>query len=370
MIYVNSPCVVIGRNQNPWTEVNLPNILSSRTKRGAAWVDGDGGGVSLLRRRSGGGTVFHDLGNVNYAAIVPALGFTRDTHAEMVVEALKRGGGVDRGVRVNERHDVVMAAGGVSVGGEGGEVPEVKLSGSAYKLARTTALHHGTMLIDTELWRVRRYINSEARGWIKGRGVASVRSPIENIKVDGGVVGFAEEVGRTWGGKYAVCGGGEGEVWKEGGEKGEVGNVAVCYVTEEEALKVQEIRDGKRELEGMVWMFDQTPKFTFSIPMSGLKEGSMEGAAPVPPEDLEKPDIPMVQVTIEKGVITGVGLRVQEGVEVKDVGINVDKLHEALEGKKFDGETIVGAMKACGVDSTAWALKWVEDLLGGAPGRS
>ncbi|RPB22770.1 hypothetical protein L211DRAFT_772179, partial [Terfezia boudieri ATCC MYA-4762] len=254
MLYINSPCVVIGRNQNPWSEVNLPNILSSRTQTDAAWGGGAVDGVSLLRRRSGGGTVFHDLGNVNYSAIVPALGFTRDAHAEMVAEALERGGAVDRGVRVNERHDVVMAAGGVSVGGKGGEVPEVKLSGSAYKLNRTTALHHGTMLIESELGRVKRYINSEARGWIKGRGVASVRSPIENVKVDGGVVGFAEEVGRAWGRKYA----------------GDAGTVAICYVTEEEALRIQEIKDGKEELESMVWMFDQTPKFTFSIPVSGL----------------------------------------------------------------------------------------------------
>ncbi|KAF8455980.1 hypothetical protein BGX38DRAFT_1047038, partial [Terfezia claveryi] len=92
MLYVNSPCVVIGRNQNPWTEVNLPNILSSRTQTDAAWGGGAADEVSLLRRRSGGGTVFHDLGNVNYSAIVPALGFTRDTHAEMVAEALELGG--------------------------------------------------------------------------------------------------------------------------------------------------------------------------------------------------------------------------------------------------------------------------------------
>ena len=368
MLYVNSPCVVIGRNQNPWTEVNLPNILSSRAKEGAG--GGDGHGVSLLRRRSGGGTVFHDLGNVNYSAIVPALGFTRDAHAEMVVEALKCGGAGDRGVRVNERHDVVMAAGVVGVGGEGGKVPEVKLSGSAYKLTRTTGLHHGTMLIDTELGMVKRYINSEAKGWIKGRGVASVRSPIENIKVDGGVLGFGEEVGRAWGRKYGVCGDCESrEIWKEGGGKGEAGKVAVCYVTGEEALEMQEIRDGKKELESMEWMFDQTPKFTFSIPVSSFMEGSMEGAIIVPPKDLEKPDIPMVQITSEKGVITGVGLGVPEGMGVRNVGINVDKLHETLEGMKFDGGSIADGMSACGVDSTAWVLRWVEGLLGRIPRR-
>lgn len=365
MLYVNSPCVVIGRNQNPWTEVNLPNILSSRAQKGAAWEAGSGNGVSLLRRRSGGGTVFHDLGNVNYSAIVPAPGFTRDAHAEMVVEALKRGGVVDRGVRVNERHDVVIAAEGV---GEGGEV---KLSGSAYKLTRTTALHHGTMLVDTELRRVKKYLNSEARQWIKGRGVASVRSPIENVMVDGGLAGFAEEVGRVWGEKYDVCGNGEGSaVWEEGGGEEKGGKVAVCYVTEEEVLGIQGIRDGKKELGSRDWMFDQTPKFTFSVPVAGFGERPTEGAAPVPPADLEKPDIPMVQITSEKGVITRVGLGVPVGTEAGDVGINVEKLHEVLEGKKFDGGIIADAMKACGVGSATWAIRWVEGLLGRVPGRS
>jgi len=54
-LYANSPCVVIGRNQNPWIEVNLGVLRNEKLD------------VKLVRRRSGGGTVFHDEVNVNYS---------------------------------------------------------------------------------------------------------------------------------------------------------------------------------------------------------------------------------------------------------------------------------------------------------------
>ena len=193
-LYRNRPCVVIGRNQNPWVEVNLAAL----GRHGAA-VDENGRaeGIDLVRRRSGGGTVFHDTGNVNYSVICPSQDFQRDKHAEMVVSAL-RGLGVDR-ARVNERHDIVMDE-GPAVENEtdpanlhqtsytskspASETPR-KLSGSAYKLTRERSLHHGTCLLSSpNLQRIHKILDSPARAYIRARGVESVRSPVRNVGLE------------------------------------------------------------------------------------------------------------------------------------------------------------------------------------------
>lgn len=133
----------------------------------------------LVRRRSGGGTVFHDEGNVNYSVICPTPHFNRDKHAEMVVRALHKLG-VDR-ARVNERHDIVMDRIGT-----GHQDPRpLKVSGSAYKLTRLRSLHHGTCLLSSpNLKSISKMLWSPAKRYIKARGVDSVSSPVANVEVD------------------------------------------------------------------------------------------------------------------------------------------------------------------------------------------
>ncbi len=166
-LYRNSPSVVIGRNQNPWLEVNL-----SRLRAGLPTTAEP---VRLVRRRSGGGAVFHDDGNVNWSVICPPPSFDRDKHAEMVVRALRRLGVQD--VRVNCRHDIVMG------GGRKNKEGERKISGSAYKLTRLRSLHHGTCLLSSpHLAQISGLLRSPAEPYIKARGVESVRSKIANVE--------------------------------------------------------------------------------------------------------------------------------------------------------------------------------------------
>ena len=186
--------MIIGRNQNPWLEVNLPLLNAGR---GRAETEPPGlGAVDLVRRRSGGGTVFHDEGNVNWTVICPKDDFTRDKHAEMVVRAL-RSQGVDR-ARVNQRHDIVLDQGDrVSNSNpdnthatpytkldDTDEIRPLKVSGSAYKITgRHRALHHGTCLLSSpNLHVIPHYLHSPAKPFIKeARGVQSVSSPVGNI---------------------------------------------------------------------------------------------------------------------------------------------------------------------------------------------
>ena len=194
-LYINSPCVVIGRNQNPWNEVNLRALQTQPVISDLAGEDDKDRNhtsspgrqhVELVRRRSGGGTVFHDAGNLNYCAITPRAVFNRDRSAMMVARALEslREGGMKlagQDIRVNERHDIVMD---LATPNAGTDVHDstVKVSGSAYKLTSGRALHHGTLLLSSpNLTSIGQYLRSPARPYIKAKGVDSVRSPIGNV---------------------------------------------------------------------------------------------------------------------------------------------------------------------------------------------
>ena len=200
-LYTNRPSIVIGRNQNPWLEVNLRLLNAAKRRDSPEHSASALGDVLLVRRRSGGGTVFHDEGNVNYCVICPTADFTRDKHAEMVVRALRRWSDRAVNARVNERHDIVLDQGSWDMVGpdvkveredthrslfqEQGAGPPLKISGSAYKLTRLRALHHGTCLLASpNLGLIHSYLNSPARPFIKARGVESVRSPVGNLCSD------------------------------------------------------------------------------------------------------------------------------------------------------------------------------------------
>lgn len=257
-LYVNRPSIIIGRNQNPWLEVNLGLLNATQTgpkSTSIPQIEPPGlGDVDLVRRRSGGGTVFHDEGNVNWTVISPSSSFTRDKHAEMVVRAL-RSLEVPRS-RVNERHDIVLDQGTSSFAGYWGPETDthttpwqtdnprsLKVSGSAYKLTRHRALHHGTALLNSpNLNIIPHYLHSPAKGFIKGRGVDSVSSPVGNILLSN--EDFIGEVQREFSDLY----GGQQEAEPVG----------------EEWLKIEGVEKGWSELRSAEWTYLQTPQFTLS----------------------------------------------------------------------------------------------------------
>jgi lipoate-protein ligase A len=126
--------------QNPWKETTPRDLVK--------W------NIPLIRRRSGGGTVFHDMGNTNFSIILPRLLFTRAHGAELVAKAV-RGLGVE-GCTVNTRNDVIIKDGEKELKiSPSSSVKADELtgyvSGSAYKIIQHRAYHHGTMLISSSL---------------------------------------------------------------------------------------------------------------------------------------------------------------------------------------------------------------------------
>ncbi|KAI1412289.1 hypothetical protein F5Y13DRAFT_45720 [Hypoxylon sp. FL1857] len=279
-LYTNRPCVVIGRNQNPWVEVNLGllkqshGIVNENDKNG-----GEGGEVLLVRRRSGGGTVFHDAGNVNYSVICPPASFDRNKHAAMVVRALNCLG--VSGARVNERHDIVLD---IPASNTEQQKQTFKISGSAYKLTRLRSLHHGTCLLSSpNLPLVGPLLRSPAAPYIKARGVESVRSPIRNVGVTD-TAAFEEAVVAEFGAMY--------------------GNVDPEVIGMEEANEISNdtpiVAKGYAELKSPEWIYTQTPQFTFST------HSTDEDPRPRPPLPDGLPSDFRATMTVRHGQITDI----------------------------------------------------------------
>lgn len=128
------PSVVIGKNQIPWREADL------------GWMRSQG--VRLCRRASGGGAVYHDEGNLNWAVCVSRDRYDARRITDCCLAALS-----SAGIRAR-------AAGAASLLSEG-----AKISGIAYAYRKDRVLHHGTMLGDADLGKLRRALQPPAGTW-------------------------------------------------------------------------------------------------------------------------------------------------------------------------------------------------------------
>jgi lipoate-protein ligase A len=157
LFYVNTDAVVIGKHQNPWKEVDLTPINKNLDTH------------TVARRLSGGGTVFHDNGNINFSFIrnkeVDFVNFRE--HIEPVSAALNALGIQNS---ISPRNDIF--------------VNEHKVSGNAEhvnsKMKRI--LHHGTLLYDSNIIKLNGSIRPKNALDIKTHAVESVRSPVMNIR--------------------------------------------------------------------------------------------------------------------------------------------------------------------------------------------
>ncbi|GAA5997015.1 putative lipoate--protein ligase [Rhodotorula paludigena] len=204
-LYRNCPSVIIGRNQNPWKEIDLHRLREL--------------GIPFVRRKSGGGTVYHDLGNTNYCVFVPREEFDRRSNAELVTAGLNE---LDVPAFVNERHDIVV---------------------DGFKMSFRSFLD-GLDFLGT----LRGVLGSKKEAMVT-KGVASVPSPVRNLREWSTRVNherFVEVVARQFEEKYALS--------------GEIKRI------DEGVLEHNEyVREVVDELKSWEWQYGQTPEFTHEL---------------------------------------------------------------------------------------------------------
>lgn len=152
-LWQNQPSVIIGKNQNTLEEIN-PSFIEER-------------GINVARRVSGGGAVYHDLGNLNFTFIIGVDDLSKvnfKKYVQPVIDAL-----ATLGIKAEAsgRNDILVNG--------------LKISGNAQRVANGKLMHHGTLLFDVNIEDMVRAL-SVSPDKIISKGVKSVRSRVTNIR--------------------------------------------------------------------------------------------------------------------------------------------------------------------------------------------
>lgn len=213
LLWRNSPAVVVGCYQNICREVD---VLALRRL-----------GIPVIRRMSGGGTVYHDLGNLNYTLIRSQEGpVDYERYLEPMIRALN-----ELGVPAHRSRTCDLAIG------------EKKISGSAQRAASGRVLHHGTLLFETDLSILDQITTGHKNDCITTKGTVSAICTVANIR-DGldapiSIESFAERL--------------LDQVLPAGSTR--------ISLTAEQNAEAERLRDEK--YRGWGWTWGKTPAFTY-----------------------------------------------------------------------------------------------------------
>jgi len=215
-VWRNSPSIVVGRHQNPWKECTVYEVQQN--------------GVNVCRRDSGGGTVYHDLGNANFTFFAHRKNYNRKHNLNLIVSALKRQWPV-LDVSINKRDDIILNQ-------------EYKISGSASKLGRNSTYHHCTLLINADKHNVMSNL-AKLEDHISSNATASVRSQVLNLTDIDETINF-KDVSNAVASSYI-----------NNYSSGEIYHIS----TDDENL-TPGIQAIARELRDWKWVYGKTPDFS------------------------------------------------------------------------------------------------------------
>ena len=153
ILWINGPAIIVGKNQNTLEEVNQQYIEENN--------------IQVVRRITGGGAVYHDLGNLNFSILTLASDNQRIDFRKYNIPIVEALGKLGINAELSGRNDMTIDG--------------KKFSGIAQSVWKSRVLNHGTLLFDTDLEVLTKALNVK-QDKIASKGIKSIRSRVTNIK--------------------------------------------------------------------------------------------------------------------------------------------------------------------------------------------
>lgn len=294
LLYRNRPSIVVGKHQNTLAEINLTFVKEKE--------------IMVARRISGGGTVFHDPGNLNFAIISSGREGELVNYRKFTLPIVEAMGEMGLDVKLGKRNELLLG--------------DLKISGTASHVFKQRVLHHGTLLFSSEMGVLSAALKVQT-GRFKDRAVKSIPSKVTNIRdhlVD--KMDISDFQNRIIGHIFNSM------------------DAAANYgYTDHDLKEIKELRDSK--FSTWEWNFGYSPKYQFNKNLK-FESGNIE-----------------LHMNVNKGIIQEVNIE-GEFMSIKDIHV----LEELLVGTIHDPETLRLRLSGIQVADYISGLENEELLLG------
>ncbi|KAJ9587712.1 hypothetical protein L9F63_018863, partial [Diploptera punctata] len=298
LLWRNSPTVVIGRHQNPWLEANTALLAEN--------------GIKIARRNSGGGTVYHDEGNLNMTFFTPREHYNRKNNLEIVSRALFREYGME--TEISAREDLVV------------DGVYKQISGTASKLGRPNAYHHCTLLVDVNKVNLSRALQKHNKG-IKTNATKSISSPVKNLCEVHTHVKLEKLLGAIGWEYLRTC-----PLTLQDLGKNHIAKQRGFQLVNPTNQWFPGLDDLHAEFSSWEWRFAKSPKFsvtrTFRVPQELLGENKFTN------EDLT------ITIDVNKGLVEDVMLTVPPGLKAAKGFSGEAEVVTSIRGQRFSEEAV------------------------------
>jgi lipoate-protein ligase A len=219
MLYHNEPSIIIGRAQNPWVECRFEQLTKMA--------------IPVVRRQSGGGSVYHDQGNLNYTILTPKQLYDKRSNLQMLVGALAK---LNIESYISKRNDLYVVDENNN---------QRKISGCAFREKKHKAFHHGTLLINADLNCIEHYLHHTGSNQIQTKAVSSVQSNVINlseINPDADQMDYIQALRQTFASWFNV-------------------NDAIQTINHNDIKAISDINQKAQKLQSWAWFYGKTLPF-------------------------------------------------------------------------------------------------------------